>query len=664
VAKVVSGTIGKDFFASMVKHLADALDADGVYIGELIDNPTARVKTLAAYWKNGQSYDSDQELSSTAAGHILRDRDFLCSKNVTRLFPFDRLLEAVHAETYVGIHLADSRAQTIGLLALIKSQPMNDLLSVKSVLEAFAPRASAELERKRADDTVKEDEERYRAFISTNPDGMWRIEFEQPIPVGLPEEEQIERIYQFGYVAECNEAMCRLAGVTLERLVGARVGDVVPRSDERILNELRSAVRSGFSNATVETHPLDESGRPLYRLRSQFCIVEDGELRRIWGTTRDITELRRAELAAAASDRQFRQTMETIRLPAVILNPDGSPAFCNDCFLQMAHRQMEELTRTHWLEGIVPDQERNLWKTALVQQKDKQQATFEHFESTIHSNNDAPPRLIAWDTIPLRNAHGEFAGLAAIGQDITRQRAVELEIRRAQKLEGIGHLASGVAHDLASFLTVILGRTSLLLDETDKADSRYSPLKSIEKAASECAQLTKQLLAIGRKQDLHPSAISLNTLVVDYESTIRDLIGPRVQLVIKLHPESGSFSADRAQIQRVIANLVTNARDAMPDGGQLTISTSPVIVGGFRPMLMNPGIYTRLSVTDTGSGLSDEIQSHIFEPFFTTKPPGKGSGLGLSIVHGIVSQSGGHIRVHSRPGQGTTIEIFFPSVEA
>lgn len=664
IAKAVSATIGSDFFESAVQNLAAVFDADCVYIGELASPPGTRIRCLAASWKNEEIDHLEQSSSTAAAGQVLADGVFTCSKDATRFFPLDPLLDALHAQAYAGVRLADSAGQIIGLLALVSSQQLVDVAVVKAVLETFAPRAAAELERKRADDLLRQNEERYRAFVATNPDAMWRIEFAEPIPLDLPEEEQVERIYKFGYMAECNAAMSHLAGApSPETLTGIRFANLVPRDDERIFAELLLAIRSGFRNVTIETKPLDKNGEPLYRLRSQFGIVEDGKLLRIWGMTRDITELRRAELAAAASERQFREVLERIQLPALILARNGMVTFCNDRFLEIARRTREEIRKAEWLGSTVPDPERDRWRSAFFDEKQEAQSALRHFEGVVLPA-DAPPRVIAWSTIPLRSSDGGAVGLAAVGQDMTEQRALEAEVFQSQKLESIGRMAAGVAHDFASFLTVILGRTALLLDQIHESDPLHTTVSEINNAASECAQLTQKLLAIGRKQPLQPMAIALNDVIKAYEDRIRTLAGESIQLQLSFDPISPTIYADPAQVHRILSNLVTNARDAMPDGGQLRIATSHVTVAeqGMEHLKdIGPGNYAILSISDTGMGLSDQIKEHLFEPFFTTKAPGRGTGLGLSTVYGIVRQSSGYIRIDTPPGGGTIVEILFPT---
>ena len=416
VAKGLSATFGADFFHSVVKHLATAFQADLVYLGELSGTPSDRIRTLAVFEKCQTADNFEERLAGTAAGQVMADGVFLCSKDALRIFPEDKQLKT-GAEAYAGIRLCDSGGQPIGLLAIVSNHQILDIQLAKSVLETFAPRTAAELERKRIDDIHRENEERYHAFVSTNPDAMWRVEFERPIPLNLPEDEQLDRIYRFGYLAECNQALATLAGQSVEQLVGSRLDVIAPRTDSTVEEGLRSAIRSGFGATSMETTVRDKNGHHLHRLRSQFGIVENGELRRLWGTGRDITDLRRAEHSVAASERRSREVLEGVHLLAVILNPQGAITFCNDFFVRLTQRSRAELAGSNWLDDVVPAGESEIWKEAMLAGQTRSNATA-HFEGAIIPR-DGELRPVLWDTICLRNQDDELTALAAIGRDLT-----------------------------------------------------------------------------------------------------------------------------------------------------------------------------------------------------------------------------------------------------
>ena len=250
--------------------------------------------------------------------------------------------------------------------------------------------------------------------------------------------------------------------------------------------------------------------------------------------------------------------------------------------------------------------------------------------------------------------------------DLAEQKQLEEQLRQSQKMEAVGQLAGGIAHDFNNLLTVIGGRTYLLLTTLPEKHPGRPNVELIQETAERAAVLTRQLLAFSRKQILALQVLDLNTIVASIERILRRLIGEHIQLVIEPSATPGWVKVDPGQMEQVILNLSVNARDAMPEGGRLTIRTAHVGVAEAAARThaeIQAGPAVLLEVRDTGIGMTDEIRTRIFEPFFTTKPAGHGTGLGLATVYGIVKQSGGTIEVLSQPGQGSTFQIYLPRVE-
>jgi hypothetical protein len=282
---------------------------------------------------------------------------------------------------------------------------------------------------------------------------------------------------------------------------------------------------------------------------------------------------------------------------------------------------------------------------------------------------DGSTRLIACRGRFFRDESGEVVSAVGIGIDVSERHQLEAQLVQAQKMEAIGQLAGGIAHDFNNLLTAILGYAELLVPVVKHDERQRADLEEIRKAAVRATRLTGQLLAFSRRQILQPAVIDLNALVTEVAALLGRLIGEDIGLTLELDPSLGRTKADPGQIEQVIVNLAINARDAMPSGGALTIQTMNLDVDDQffrRHGFANEGGTTRfvaLSISDTGTGIDPAVKKRIFEPFFTTKPKGKGTGLGLATVYGIVKQSGGSIWVYSEPGQGATFKVYLPRTD-
>jgi PAS domain S-box-containing protein len=286
---------------------------------------------------------------------------------------------------------------------------------------------------------------------------------------------------------------------------------------------------------------------------------------------------------------------------------------------------------------------------------------------TVQLCRDGRRISVSLSLSPVRDAAGGVRFASLIARDMTERKRLEEQYRQAQKLEVVGRLAGGVAHDFNNLLTAIGGTAAVLLDDLPEGSPLRADLLDIRGASERAASLTRQLLAFSRKQVLQPRVLDLNTVVAGTDRMLRRVIGEDVELVTVLSPGAGCVRVDPVQVEQVLSNLALNARDAMLSGGRLLVQTREVAVpeGGSPDWPGVPaGAHVMLAVSDNGTGMDDETRARIFEPFFTTKPQGKGTGLGLATVYGIVQQSGGHVLVHTEPGHGTTFQIFLPRVAA
>jgi PAS domain S-box-containing protein len=772
-------------------------------------------------------------------------------------------------------------------------------------------------EHRRAEKALRASDERYRAFISHSQDGVWRVELDQPISVDLPVDEALERLFQYGWFAECNDAMARINGATrAEEIIGKRIREFIPPSEIQTIESLRSAIRGRWQNRSIELQRQDKSGIIRTLQRTEVPIIENGRVVRIWGISRDVTELKQAEDALRKSEaslaeaqrialagswdwdiqsnkerwsdgmflllgmppgkfeptldtfmsyvhpddreglvregeraqkekdglqyeyrairadgavRIFQSRAEIVRDAAgnpvrmlgatqdvterkraeeelkisearyktliegapeaiVAVDPDaGIFVDFNENAMHLFGLSKEELLKVGPVEVSPPDQPdgrssseaahdyltramagedpvfewthrsaygkdipceirlvrlpaagRNLVRGSITDITERKQAEEERSRlvSIVESSGDpivgasidgfitdwnaaaervygytaeeihgkhitilAPPsgaseipvvlerinqgeRTSDFEAVSvrkdgtefpvsitmsaIRNSQGEILGLSGIIRDIASRKRLEEQVTLSQKMESVGRLAGGVAHDFNNMLQIIHGYSELVLDELAEEDPTRGHVQEIKNVVERAAGLTRQLLAFGRQQVLSPQVMDLNVAITHLSKMLRRLIGEDINLEIREAKDLGRVRADPGQIDQVIMNLAVNARDAMPTGGKLSIETANVQVdstfaSGHFPM--TPGKYVMISVSDTGIGMDAATQARIFEPFFTTKEKGKGTGLGLATVYGIVKQSGGYIWVQSELGRGSAFRVYLPPVK-
>jgi PAS domain S-box-containing protein len=377
--------------------------------------------------------------------------------------------------------------------------------------------------------------------------------------------------------------------------------------------------------------------------------------------SKENAERRRAEEALRESLDLLQAIVEGTPDVIVVKDPKGRYLLTNSAAVRLLGKPMVELPGSEGADAFAPATYRQIREDDLRVMASGVQETFERLFTV---GNVTRSYLVTKG--PYRDTEGRIAGVIGIARDVTEQKRLEEQFRQAQKMDAVGRLAGGIAHDFNNLLTAILGFTDLLLAAVPEDSSLRLDLDQIRKASERAVTLTSQLLAFGRKQLVQPRILDLNAVVRDFLTMLHRLISENIELVTVLAPELRPVKADRGQIEQVLLNLVVNARDALPQGGKIVLETSNSAVDesfARANLGVSPGLYTRLTVRDTGCGMDEHTQAHLFEPFFSTKGVGKGAGLGLATVYGIVKQNHGHIAVHSEVGQGTTLEIYLPSVE-
>ncbi|MFI5180681.1 MAG: CHASE domain-containing protein [Thermoanaerobaculia bacterium] len=495
-------------------------------------------------------------------------------------------------------------------------------------------------------------------------EALYRNMFERT-PVGIA---QFSRDGQFLRV---NRRYAEILGCAPEELLGLSVKDRIHPDDLRLDDEARDRVWAGeVPSFTSEKRYVRKDGSLLWgRLTMSLKPELEGEPAQFIGVLEDVTDRRRAEEALHRRDADLRklwQAVEQTPATVVITDLEGRIEYVNPRFTEVtgytAQEALGQNPRILKSDRTPPEVYRALWEAITAGRVWQGELCNRKKDGTLF-----------WEQAsisPVRDAHGITTNYVAVKEDITAQKraAEELEttqqqLAQALRMEAIGRLAGGVAHDFNNLLTVIQGYAELLGASLANDPKRSESMGEIVRAAERAAALTRQLLAFSRRQVLEMRVLDLRRVVADVENMLRRLIGEDVEVVVVRPATLGRVKADRGQIEQVLLNLAVNSRDAMAGGGRLTIELADVTLDA--PMTTShesipSGRYVVVSVGDTGSGMDAETLGHLFEPFFTTKEKGKGTGLGLATVFGIVKQSGGYVDVASAPGAGTIFRVYLP----
>ncbi len=489
-------------------------------------------------------------------------------------------------------------------------------------------------------DALKESEEKYRMLVENSLQGL--------------------AIIQDSHIVFCNNAYAAIAGYSVEELLS------FPDAKELIHTDDYAAVlenyREWFNGKSVSPHyehRIIRKDKAVRWVEIYASLLEYGGKPALQIVDMDITERKRAEAERERLMAAIEQSGETV----VITNAAGIVSYVNPVFERTTGYHREEV----------------IGQTLRILKSGQQDASFYHkLWATISSGKNWKGRIVnrrkdgtcfteSATISPVSDAEGRIVNYVAIKRDITEHLRLEDQFRQAQKMEAVGSLAGGIAHDFNNLLTVIKGYTEILTDGFAPDDPKLRDLDQIAKAVQQAASLTMQLLIFSRKQILQPKILNLNEVLAETKNMLRRLIGEDIELVTIAQPGLGLVNADQVQIQQIIMNLTVNARDAMPQGGKLTIETANVDFDENyvrEHALAKAGPYIMLAISDNGTGMDSATQSRIFEPFFTTKEKGKGTGLGLSTVFGIVKQSNGFIWVYSEPGNGTSFKVYLPREQA
>jgi len=478
-----------------------------------------------------------------------------------------------------------------------------------------------------------------------------------------------EGIYGLDHEGRCtfiNRAGAAMLGYTPGELVGREMHPVIhlhrPGGEPYPSDEcpIYTAFREGRGVRVEDESFWRKDGTAFPVSYTSYPAAEDG-FRGAVVTFQDVTGRKEAEAALRLRDRAIQAVAQGILITDPT-RPDNPVTYASPGFEQLTGYTAAEVAglNCRLLQGPETDPEAVARVRAAV--RDGEPCVVE----VLNYRKDGTPFWNELSISPVRDEAGRLTHFVGVQADVTARRRLEEQYRQAQKMEAVGQLASGIAHDFNNLLTVINGYAELLLQSTLPDDPWWFELAEIHRAGERAAGLTRQLLAFGRRQVLAPRVLDLNVVAADTESMLRRLIGEDIRLATVPGPGLWMVRADPGQVEQALLNLAVNARDAMPTGGRLTIETRNVELDDEYVRAhpgARPGPHVLLAVSDTGCGMTDEVKARIFEPFFTTKAPGRGTGLGLATVYGIVAQSGGHVAVDSEVGAGTTFSLYLPRAE-
>jgi PAS domain S-box-containing protein len=494
---------------------------------------------------------------------------------------------------------------------------------------------------KETEQSLRESEGLFRALSTSSPLGIFMADVD-------------------GRRTYANPRYRAILGLSLAQCLGEGwLKTLHPEDHERVADQWQSFVR-GEGEYCTEGRLITNGSVRWVQARAAQMVEDDGALCGFVGTIEDITERKLAEEALRQSEQRYRSLIETARDAIFTLSVDGTVTSLNPAFEAITGWPVAEWIEKPYAPLVHPD---DLPLAMQMVECVLRGETPPPYEVRIRSKTGQD--VMGEFTVTPQIQDGQVTGVLGIARDITERKQLEEQLRQAQKMEAVGRLAGGVAHDFNNILTAINGYSELLAKGMDERDPHHRYVEEISKAGNRAASLTRQLLAFSRKQVLQPLVLDLNTAVADIEKMLRRLIGEHIELKTVRQDGLGFVKADPGQMEQVLLNLTINARDAMPDGGTLTIETANVTLDQDSARLdadIKPGDYVMLAISDTGIGMTEEVKRHLFEPFFTTKAKGKGTGLGLATCFGIVKQSGGHITVESQPGKGATFRIYLHRV--
>ncbi len=646
IASGISVKIGTNFLSSLVEYLSKTLKVDYAYVGKLTGLEKDRIKTLAVYGKGKTMGNFEYHLAGTPCQNVVKQELCVYPAVVQQLFPDSRLLGEMKAQSFAGMPIFNGEGKAIGLIAIIDSKSFNDISLIKEVLKIFATRATSELERQQAESILKQSEQKFMAIFNQS------VQF-----IGLLEPN--------GKIIEANQTSLDFVGLTPADVVGKPFWETPWWSmsveiQELLKQAIDRAARGEFVRFEVE-YPGTEN-RVITVDFSLTPIKDDtGQVVMLIPEGRNISDRKKAE----AKIREQAALLDVATDAIMVRGLDNKILFWNRGAELLYGWPKEDALNRNADELL---QRESSTELSTIQQVVKNQG---EWQGELSQVTQAGKNIVVesrWTLV--RDEARNPQSFLVVNTDITEQKQLEIQFLRTQRLESLGTLAGGIAHDLNNILAPILGFAKLLplrIPNLDKQTLDF--FKIMETNAQRGAALVKQILTFARGLEGDRGIVQIRHLIAEIGQIIQETFPKAIEIVISAPKNLWTVNGDVNQLHQVLLNLAVNARDAMPDGGKLTIKAENFTVDSDYARLhldASEGSYLLITVSDTGIGIPPAIVDRIFEPFFTTKEIGQSTGLGLSTVLGIVKSHGGFVDVASdirQNSRGTQIKVFLPASE-
>ncbi len=646
-ALAVSGAEGEEIFRELVRALATILGVEIAFIALPKPDDPCTLTMLAFYLDGRIVEDFEYPMAGTPCEQILSSGYCAYPDRLTERFPLDADFRAIGAESYAGLRLCGADGVPFGIISVVSRKSLPNPELTESMLKIFAARARNEIERARADAALRASEEQYRAIFNASADALvlWNS--------------SLQRV-------DVNPAYERIHGFTRKEVLRSDYRAGLPAEYAERRRDLVQRTLAGES-CVVELDSVRKNGEPIEIEVRTIPVQHRGEPH-VLAIIRDVTEKKRVEAAARASEAQYREIFNASIDGMALWDDSGRIVDVNPAFLAMHGYDRAEIVGTD-CPPFIPDEGREGCRRLLLSALAGERS--QHEQIARHKNGSL--RNVEIRTVPIRY-HDRPHALTLV-RDITASKradaqraALEAQLRQAQKMEAIGHLTGGIAHDFNNILQSIVGYIVLAGERQEELNDprlgRY--LQQVHAAAQRAGILIRQMLTFSRGHRGERRPLRPAPLVDEATQMLRATLPSTITLHAHATADAPTVHVDPVQFEQVLLNLSINARDAMSSAGEIEVTVGFVrradaVCASCRQSVS--GDFVELAVRDSGPGIPPAVAEHMFEPFYTTKEAGKGSGMGLAMVHGIVHDHGGHILVESQVGEGTTVRVLFPPIE-